>query len=95
MIKFLRIAITRIIQLGLTEEQMVLLEKVVNQRKPMRVINEPASRKRQQSFGKMGDVLVDVTLNVARRIIQYYFDPSGFKQKDIERWKMLWNLKNL
>ena len=33
----------------------------------------------------MGDVLVDVTPNVARRIIQYYFDSSGFKQKDIER----------
>ena len=33
----------------------------------------------------MGDVLVDVTPTIARRVIQYYFDATGFKQKDIER----------
>jgi len=72
--------------LGLTEEQMVLLEKVVNQSKPMRVLMNLASRKDNKPFPvKMGDVLVDVTPTVARRIIQYYFDSSGFKQKDIER----------
>ena len=72
--------------LGLTEEQMVLLEKVVNQSKPMRVLMNLASRKDNNPFPvKMGDVLVDVTPNTARRIIQYYFDSSGFKQKDIER----------
>tara|TARA_B100000886_G_scaffold330847_1_gene281722 strand:+ start:991 stop:1443 length:453 start_codon:yes stop_codon:yes gene_type:complete len=72
--------------LGLTEEQMILLEKVVNQSKPMRVLMNLASRKDNKPFPvKMGDVLVDVTPTTARRIIQYYFDSSGFKQKDIER----------
>ena len=72
--------------LGLTEEQIVLLEKVVKQSKPMKVLMNLASRKDNNAFPvKMGDVLVDVTPTVARRVIQYYFDATGFKQKDIER----------
>jgi hypothetical protein len=72
--------------LGLTEEQIVLLEKVVKQSKPMKVLMNLASRKDNNAFPvKMGDVLVDVTPTIARRVIQYYFDATGFKQKDIER----------
>ena len=72
--------------LGLTEEQMILLEKVVNQSKPMRVLMNLASRKDNKPFPvKTGEVIADVTPTVARRIIQYYFDSNKFKQKDIER----------
>tara|TARA_B100000989_G_C19513210_1_gene460233 strand:+ start:919 stop:1371 length:453 start_codon:yes stop_codon:yes gene_type:complete len=72
--------------LGLTEDQMILLEKVVKQSKPMKVLMNLASRKDNKPFPvKMGDVLVDVTPNTARRIIQYYFDSGNYHQKSIER----------
>ena len=72
--------------MGLTEQQIVLLEKVVKQSKPMKVLMNLASRKDNNAFPvKMGDILVDVTPTTARRIIQHYFNSTDFRQKEIER----------
>lgn len=72
--------------MGLTEQQIILIEKIIKQSKPMKVLMNLASRKDNKPFPvKMGDILVDVTPTMARRVIQYYFDSSDFKQKDIER----------
>tara|TARA_B100000927_G_scaffold269612_1_gene245163 strand:- start:2230 stop:2682 length:453 start_codon:yes stop_codon:yes gene_type:complete len=72
--------------LGLTEEQMILLEKVVQQSKPMKVLMNLASRKDNNPFPvKMGDVVIEVKPATARRIIHHYFGANKFKQREIER----------
>jgi len=72
--------------MGLTEEQILLLEKVVKQSKPMKVLMNLASRNDNNPFPvKMGDIIVNVTPDTARRVIHHYFNSSDFRQNEIEK----------